>query len=268
MRWVVHANGVGGVPRAAVRLCVWIARIWVGGCKTKSQEVGRTATSLSLTLRLDIIVSGNRGERIPGIIAAFGGHSRAVSPPPPPATPHAKVLRSSRVCTNSCLVMSPDLSAVQGERGGDHRKLWQHSPAHSAFSRPPVAHPPLSTRGACLFLSKRSMVSSISSGISPASIPSRVALSSLVLTWFGFGYGHVRVWIRGTDSVSAQGLSWLALTWPLLLWSRTEKMASATSTGPKGARGGCRGCRARGSAGLLWSSAVGLARLAVGRGNV
>ena len=77
MRWVVHANGVGGVPRAAVRLCVWIARIWVGGCKTKSQEVGRTATSLSLSLRLDIIVSGNRGERIPGIIAAFGGHSRA-----------------------------------------------------------------------------------------------------------------------------------------------------------------------------------------------
>ena len=70
-----------------------------------------------------------------------------------------------------------------------HRERWQDSPAHGAFSRPPVAHPPLPTRGACLLLSKRSMVSSISSGISPASIPSRVALSSLVLTWFGYGHG-------------------------------------------------------------------------------
>ena len=69
-----------------------------------------------------------------------------------------------------------------------HRERRQLSPAHGAFSRPPVAPPPLSARGACLLLSKRSMVSSISSGISPASIPSRVALSSLVLTWFGYGY--------------------------------------------------------------------------------
>ena len=67
--------------------------------------------------------------------------------------------------------------------------------------RPPYGLPPSAhTRGACLLLSKMSMVSSISSGVSPASIPSSVALSSLVLTWFGLGLGYglglVMAWMR------------------------------------------------------------------------
>ena len=168
---------VGGV------LCA-DARVWVRGWVRARAK--RSAWQLELETGI-VSLSGNLSDRrIPGT-AAFGGHTRAASPPP--ATPHAKVLRSSRVCTNSCLVMSPDLSAVNAERVVIHRE-WNNIRLRTVhISRPPVAHPPLPPRGACLLLSKRSMVSSISSGISPASIPSRVALSSLVLTWFGYGHG-------------------------------------------------------------------------------
>ena len=123
---------VGGV------LCA-DARVWVRGWVRARAK--RSAWQLELETGI-VSLSGNLSDRrIPGT-AAFGGHTRAASPPP--ATPHAKVLRSSRVCTNSCLVMSPDLSVGKGERGGD----TQGTVARFACARcilPPARGAPPST---------------------------------------------------------------------------------------------------------------------------
>ena len=214
----------------------------VGGCVRARGRPG------SLSLRLESVGESWR---------SYTGERSAATPAasPPPATPHAKVLRSSRVWTNSCLVMSPDLSVVKGERGGD----TQGTAATFAGARciiPPARGAPPSIRarrvpvvveeehGLVDILRHQPRVHPEQGRLELARLDLvRVRVRVRVRVWV---WTRIRVRIRGTGSVSAQGLSWLVLTWPLLSWSRTEKMASATSTGPKGVtgvEGGVRRCK-------------------------
>ena len=152
-------------------------------------------------------------------------------------------------------MMSPDLSVVKGERGGD----TQGTAATFAGARciiPPARGAPPSIRarrvpvvveeehGLVDILRHQPRVHPEQGRLELARLDLvRVRVRVRVRVWV---WTRIRVRIRGTGSVSAQGLSWLVLTWPLLSWSRTEKMASATSTGPKGVtgvEGGVRRCK-------------------------